>query len=198
MDFGKTASGLISSAESHATLLAFLGATLARAGEDGGDMIGNTIAYLNPLQDPSSAGPIHELMVTFSSVANLKWKLLDSPHLSTTIGKFATAVWAAGKLIDVIPPKYVTLAGKIAVGAYAAAIVEPGSGPSSNGAGMGTTSVQSMAQQAGRYTSNPLQGSTLNSAAGQQALLGSYQSVYPSNPTAGTLYTNNTSRLIGN
>jgi len=58
-------------------------------------------------------------------------------------------------------------------------------------------SVQSQPQQTGQYTSRPLQGSTLNSSGMQN--LAPYQSVYPNNPTAGTIYTAASGeRLIGN
>ena len=59
--------------------------------------------------------------------------------------------------------------------------------------GINTTSAQT-----GAYTSTPLMGSSLNSYPGVQAT-GAYQSVYPNNPTSGSLYTlASGARPIGN
>lgn len=171
---GKT---IISAAEDHATLLTFVGTGLHRAYEDvPTDPVGRLLHYFN-VTDPLG-GPLYELKHDFSSFADLRWKLWDSPHLNTMLFKVGAGVAIFDKIIPgVIPSRYAKLAEKVAIGAGASALIFPGSGPAGN------NQVPSTTGQGGSYTTNPLSGSSLNSG----------------NPTAGSMYASTSvSRLRGN
>lgn len=185
-----SAGKIMDTVESHATALTFLLTSYARTAEGApADPLGDLVKYFT-FQMPTT--PLTELTQDFSSFAALKWKLWDSPHANTGIFKMAAIVWALGKFVDVIPAKYVNLAGKVATGAAASALLLPGSGPAGN------SQVATMAQQTGSYTNSPLQGSTLNQSGMQR--LANYQTVYGNgNPTSGSFYTAASgARLAGN
>lgn len=157
MNIEGTAKNIMSAAENHATLLTFIGTGLARAAEDvPTDPLGRLAHYLN-VTDPLG-GPIYELKHDFSSVANLKWKLIDSPHLNTALFKASAAVAIAGRFLDIVPQRYVKLAEKVAVGALASALVFPGSGPND------PLGKQALAREAMLKSTNPTPGGNYLSA----------------------------------
>lgn len=107
--------GAVDKIEKNAALLALLGTSWARVSEglDVGQAITNIPAEL-----------MNDL-----SVAQLKYKLWDSPHMNTQAFKYAAIAYIAGKYVGLIPPKYTAIAKDVAIGSAISALILPGSGP---------------------------------------------------------------------
>lgn len=90
----------------------------------------------------TSKWALHEVQVSFSSIDHLKWKLWNSPHLSTSLFRLGLMA-RIGVELGFLPSKYKKLTEKVMTGAGVAAITMPasmqamnamkGSGPTPSG-----------------------------------------------------------------
>ena len=134
-------SGIVGKLQKNAEWLAFLAGAYERFGN-----LGGVVNQLNVLKGPQ-AGVILELQRCLADPNILKYKLLDSPHLYTTMFKGSIIAYLLAELGIIIPSKYKKLATKIAWGSGIAALTMPGSGP-----------YQSSNSNRGSSGSNPMEG----------------------------------------
>jgi hypothetical protein len=112
--------------EKNIALLTVAGASYARMAEFSGSPLSSMVEYFTF----KTGNPVSELLNSISSPDQLKYKLLESTHAYTQAFKAGLGVWAFTQLMPgIIPNKYGSIAGKVALGAGIAALVLPGSGP---------------------------------------------------------------------
>lgn len=111
-------SGIMGKLQKNAEWLALLAGLYERY-----PSVGGLMEHLNPL---NKMGAMAEIQRTLSDFGLLKHKLLDSPHLYTSMFKGSIIAYLLAEL-GIIPSKYKKLASKIAWGSGAAAVTMPAS-----------------------------------------------------------------------
>ena len=135
MDLGNMGKKLIGTAEDNASLLTFALASYARVKEGDTQLganagISEILGYFVAMKPPSAMNEIKNAFTGYGSGGinyGFKYKLWDAPHLNTQLFKYGAIIWAVGQFLDVIPKRWIDLAGKIAIGAGASAIIMPSS-----------------------------------------------------------------------
>lgn len=124
--------GITKKLEDNAAILAFAGSAYSRQPDI--TALINHFTNLNTEGISSGSGnygALGEAILTLTDMQQLKYKLIDSDHLYTTLFKVGIGAYLASEF-GIIGAKWKSIGKDIAKGAGAAAIVLPGSGPRSN------------------------------------------------------------------